>query len=461
MKVRFDGGSPLPIVTVSGTSGGGAWGLNNTIVYHTGGDGGLMRVAADGGAAEELTVIGDDTGESFHDDPDILPNGETALFHARSAEGGFVIDAVRLATGERLHLALPGSDAAYVEPGFIVYADGSGSLMAQPFDAGTLEVTGERFRIADGVQLRGDGQSEYGISRSGTLVYRAVAENQGGSRDLIIVARDGSEEIVGAAPSLRAPQFSPDGRYLAYDAQNEDGRDIWVWDLVRGAPQRVTFEGVDQFPTWRPDGSRLVFQRDDVGAVAKAPDGSGPEEQLTEVEGRSARYSSAGEGLLWTTNANPTDIWLTATDEGGETRPFIDTEFDENSPTVSPDGRWIAYMSDAAGSSDVYVEPFPDRGAIVKVSPFGGRDPVWGPDGSELFYLDTEKRTLTAVEVRAGERFDVGTYTDLFSRDSYSTWGGVTGYDVHPDGERFVFASGGGSRGARIIVTTNALARER
>ncbi len=460
-KVRFDGGSPLPVTSFAALSAGATWGPDNTIVYANRGETGLFRVPADGGTAERVTTVDTTAGEVSHAFPHFLPDGETVLFGVRGRGDHFALEAVRLKTGQRVPLGIAGSDPSYVEPGFLVFSDGSGSIMAQPFDAGALEVRGDRFRIADGVQFRNSGMSEFGISRTGTLIFRETGGTGNEVRDVIMVDRSGREEVVTSGPVLRGPRFSPDGRYIAYAIDAGDVDEVWRWDLLRSNANRVTFEGSSRSVSWSPDGDRLLFQREGQGAVSKDPDGSGAVESVIQNEGGTPVLSPDGRWLLWSIGEGlGLRIWYKSVDEGGEERPLFSSRFPEFSPTISPDGRWIAYVAEDDGEDQIYVSPFPDLGARVKISPQGGRGPVWSRDGTELFYRDYARQMLMAVEVRAEEAFDVGTYTELFQESGYRRINGGTAYDVGPDGQRFVFVRGGGTGGGvKTVVVTNALNR--
>ena len=396
MKVRFDGGSPLPVTPLESANAGGSWGPNNRIVFGQRATPGLFMVSTDGGIPERITTVDTTAGEREHAWPDMMPDGETVLFGmSQSLEGPTVwsIEALRIETGERSEVMVNAGDPRFVEPGFLVFSDGVSSIMAQPFDANTLELSGDRFRVADNAFWR-EGLSEYDISRTGTLVIHELA-NGGGANELVLVDRTGQVEVVpvsGGSP--QTPRFSPDGRYIAYTLASRTGLfDIGVWDLDRSNPNRVTFEGRNSFPAWTPDGARVLFHRLTDGGnfgATKSRDGSGQVEQVIENVGRTASFSRDGRWLVWTVPGGPggIGIWYKSTDGEVAEAPLLGSAFEEFSPAISPDGRWIAYVSQDDGDDQVYVQPFPDLGPRFKVSLHGGRSPVWSPDGSELFFRD-------------------------------------------------------------------------
>jgi serine/threonine-protein kinase len=208
---------------------------------------------------------------------------------------------------------------------------------------------------------------------------------------------------------MRHPRFSPDGRFLAFESEattEQEYDDIWVWDLQRSIPIRVTFEGDNSFPVWEPGGERILFETGS-GIRARRADGSGETEVLLDAAGNLPLHVSPdGEWLLWTQfedgNAN---VWMRRLDGSADAQPLLSTSFDESNPAVSPDGRWIAYTSDESGEDEVYVEPFPDRGRRFKVTSGGAWSPVWSPDGSQLYYrrVNPPSIDLEVVDVRAGE----------------------------------------------------------
>jgi len=472
MKVRLDGGAPLPVVAgLSGRMAGASWGEDDRIVFGSLEDGHLRRVSASGGVVETLVEPDSASGVRGFWWPHVLPGANRVLVDAVSPGQGMrsTIGALDLATGEWTPVLPGGADARYVEPGFLVFADGAGSIMAQPFDAKTLELAGDRFRIADrAVWNAFEFRSEYDISRTGTLVI-LESPDQGSvaSTTLFMLDRSGASEAIDVGRVARHPRFSPDGRYIAFENSEEgDASDIWVWDLVRSSPVRVTSEGVNRYPSWSADGSRVVFQRDDGDAYSKSRDGSGTVEQVIEGTGRTPAYSRDGRWQVWTSgNASGlgTRIMVKPSDAPGEGTPLLNTAFPEFSPAISPDGRWIAYVGEDDGDDQVYVQPFPDLGARVKVSVEGGREPVWSGDGRELFFRDYASNDLLAVPVIDGDEFDFGPAVHLISEvGNYGRMGSATAYDVHPDGQRFIFALGGGGTGLLTpVVITDAVNRSR
>jgi serine/threonine-protein kinase len=247
------------------------------------------------------------------------------------------------------------------------------------------------------------------------------------------------------------PRISPDGGRLAVAvpanvAVSASAADLWVFDLSRGGRSRITFGGNNRFyPVWRPTGDRLAFSSGNSApnAIASAAaDGSGGQAALLEREGEQYPTSWARDGTIvfeYRNRDEPSlanwDVWVLP--PGGEPTPIVSTPFDEGAPALSPDGQWIAYMSDKSGQDEIYVRPYPGPGPEVTISTGGGTGALWSRSGTELFYMEGNR--LMSVAVRPGSTFDWGAPALLFS-GTYETLAvdGVANYDVTPDGRRFV-----------------------
>ena len=231
-----------------------------------------------------------------------------------------------------------------------------------------------------------------------------------------------------------------------------DGEDVWVYDLSRSTLTRLTFEGRNSQMLWTPDGQHVTFRsvREGVQNVFwKLADGSGTAERLTTGEFRQNPGSWSPDGQVlafyqFSGVGGPADrdIWVLPLEGNRQQQPFLQTQFNEGAPTFSPDGRWLAYVSDESGRNEIYVQPFPGPGGKRQISTEGGVAPVWAPNG-ELFYRNGDQ--MMAVEITTEPSFRAGTPLLLFEDRYRGTGsGGFTVlYDVTPDGQRFLMIKRG------------------
>ena len=394
----------------------------------------------------------------------MLPGSKAMVFTAW--KGGSFADASVwvwvIATGERRKLIDAGSHARYAKTGHVIFSRGT-ALLAAPFDLARLEVTGEPLPVVEGVLSNpANGTTEFALSDTGTLVYVAAPATATSSK-LVWVNREGREEPIADIPGwLERPRLSPDGRRIAVENVN----DLWVYELATGGFRRVTFQGVNQYPVWSPDGTRLAFSR---GGAGKPPglfrttsDGNGQPEAMTsdttvqfpndwtpdgrilafaQVDGtvRSANWDILG----WSPDLKPA--------------PLVSGPFKEFAPTFSPDGRWLAYVSEESGRREVYVRPYPGPGAVAQITSIGADQPRWGRDGTELFVYHGEE--FMRAQIRTAPAFSASRPTLLFTSNFGHRFDepGYPSYDVSPDGRRFLMLKVGspGSAPARLTVVLN------
>ena len=435
-RMSISGGAP---VVFADASPGGAFLSYDSAEWILYRGGGIYRVPADGGSPER--IVPPTQGERITSHR-LLPDGDSVLFSATRT--GSPDDAQVLvhsiSTGERSELVSSGADARYVPSGHLIYAFQDG-LFAVAFDLETLTVSGVPVQVAQGVMRSSapSGSANYGVSDDGTLVYMtggSVAE----ARRLLWVDREGNEEPIDAPPrAYTSPRLSPDGVKVALSARDQDD-DIYTWDLVRPTGlTRLTFEpGRDIFPVWYPDGRRLAYSAEG-GNVWKAADGTGTSEPLlgSGVQGWPASILPDARGLLvYGERGDPNDdIALVPLDVAGETTALLDTSADETMPEISPNGEWLAYVSNESGIEEVYVRPFPDvdGGGRWQVSTNGGTQPLWARNGEELFYRNGD--AMMAVPIGTDPTFAVGNPEVVFEGDYANPLGGRS-YDH--DGERFL-----------------------
>jgi len=445
---RISPGGPVMTLCEASNFWGGSWGPEGLIVFAA--DVGLYRVPAAGGVAESLVVPDTNKGELLYSSPELLPGGQGVLFTVRMAGrtadtfSDFQISALSLDTGEQKTVIQGAREPRYLATGHLIYelTDFSGTLMAAPFDLEGLEVTGDPVPVLEGLRVRLFGL-DYGISANGTLVYVPV----GGSEELTLVWVDRQgriQPLTEVERSYRSPRVSPDGRYLAVriGALGSEDSQIWIYEIARGTLTLLTFERRNVAPVWTPDGRRVTFGSGGPGQGSlfwKPADGSGVAEQLLASDfPRAGSWAPDGKVLAFTEIplGKPADIWLLQLESEWTSKPFLHAPFNEGGPAFSPDGRWLAYVSDESGQFEVYVRPFPGPGSKWPISIQGGVAPVWARDGRELFYRNGYK--MMAVTVEAGSEFSAGRPEVIFEGRYVAANWYRPNYDISPDGQQFV-----------------------
>jgi Tol biopolymer transport system component len=295
--------------------------------------------------------------------------------------------------------------------------------------------------------VKGFGVAAFTVSDTGILAFLPGGALAGMNR-LVWVDRDGRSRPATEEPGIYEwPRLSPDGSKLAVNNRSADGQiGIWVIDLERDARSRLTLEGTGSItPTWTPDGSRIVFASSRAGSgfpsiFSRSVDGSGEAQRLLGGEHpRFPRSWSPDGRLLVFTEWNPEtmrDVWLLPLDDSGEPVPIINTRFDEHSPILSPDGRWLAYVSDESGRNEVYVQSHPAGSGRWIISAGGGNEPVWSADGRTLFYRIED--AMMEVPIKTAPSFKAGRPRVVFRRALKEGIYESLSYDVSADGQRFL-----------------------
>jgi serine/threonine protein kinase/Tol biopolymer transport system component len=466
-KVSIGGGASVTIAPVDGAARGATW-AGDTIVFATTAPTGLYRVAASGGEPVVLTTPDQARGEGDHLWPEFI-DGRDAVLYTIVPLGGST-DSARIAvldlrSGRSTVVVDGASHAQYVPTGHLVYAV-AGTLRAATFDLDTLRV-GTPTPVIDGVLTTPFAAANYTISRTGTLAYvpRGASEGQ---RSLVWIDRAGREERIAAPPrDYFYPRISPDGSRIALDVRAQGHTDIWIWHLTQQTLTRLTSDpATDIYPVWARDSQRVLFGSSRQGVTEnlfwQAADGTGSAERLTHSSNQQAPFAVTADGrhVVARERAPQTrfDLILVRLQPPYETKPLIATPFNELNGEPSPDGRWLAYQSDASGQFEIYVQPLPDvDGGRWQVSTNGGRMPAWAPDGSELFYVSSEG-AMMSVRVQPGPAWRARAPVQLFHRrgvflSAFET--STRTFDVAPDGSRFLMITSGSGESRHVHVVQN------
>jgi len=453
-RVPTQGGTPETVATLPSNVpyiAGATWGADGRLIVGTGATSGLFRSSPGGGVVENLT-------QGQHHWPSLI-EGRDAVLIMDHANGSMRLAVLDLRTSEVKPLGLEGTSPRYVPTGDLVYTTADGAVWAAPFDVKLLQVVGSPVRRLTGVDIKvvPEGAANFSVSDNGRVVYGAYAPRSRVITNLVSVARDGSRSILTRLDGRAMyPRFSPDGARIAFGliADNTNSRDLWVFDVARGALTRVTFGGSNWVvPVWSPDGRSLTYA-DGTGAdnrvLTTTADGSGVSDTLLPLaarrfptswspDGRTLAYYAGGEAG---TNSSPRDVWLLRRDGDRQaTEPFVVTPFSEAGAIFSPDGRWLAFVSDKSGRNEVYVRPIDGSGWEVTISVGGGSEPVWAPSRDRMYYRHDGDLMTVSIE-DAGSRLNVGTpqrvLEDPYRRDDQGAAGSLANYDAMPGGGGFV-----------------------
>ncbi|HVL66741.1 MAG TPA: protein kinase [Vicinamibacterales bacterium] len=479
-KVSVLGGPALPVVARASQVLGASW-TSDGIIYG-GREGPLYHVASSGGTPVPLTTLDTASGETAHLWPSAVPGTTVVLFVAATGDLGtrFVaasgslgtrmntqLAAIDRASGRTVRFGIDGSSPRYVASGHIVYATADGSLRAVSFDPGRLRVGSGPVPVAEGIGVKITGAANFDVSATGHLVYTG-AGSTGAARTLAWVDRAGRETPIPApARNYFYARVSPDGSRLSLDVRDEE-EDVWIWDVRRETLARLTDRpGADQYGLWTPD-HRIVFSSAALGRFElfrHRPDAVGQPEQITDTTAEKVQpfpnaVTPDGKQVIFRSQRDGPKSDLFVAEMTGEkrVRPLLATEHDERNAALSPDGAYMAFESDVTGGRmEIYVRPFPDvDSAQYKVSTDGGAEPVWSPDGREIFYLSGGK--LMAVPVSRTRGLELGRPVALFDVRPYFFGGAGRNYDVAPDGRRFVMVKNAAdqqNRSAPITIVLN------
>jgi Tol biopolymer transport system component len=458
-KIPATGGVPLPICDQQ-LPRGASWGPNDTILFTPSTDQPLYTVSAEGGTSRPVTTLDLKNGERSHRFPEYLPGGKAAIFTVTRSgtydEGEIAV--VSLEEGKhRIIQRISGTNPHYLTTGHIVYGH-RGWLFAIAFDAEKLEVRGAPFQLLEGVVTNSaNGSVQAAVAPDGTLAY-APGSSITPEFTLTWVNRDGqaqpASEVIRSY--LTPPAIAPDGNRVAVSILAPN-RDVWILDLKRGLPIRLTFDpGYDQGPIWTPpDGKRVTFWSARGGRYYifwKLADRSAPEEPLlSDTEPLApGSWSPDGRTLVFVKRGSNTgyDLWTLSPQAGTTPQPLLQSPYDERSPAVSPDGHWIAFVSNEGGRLEVYVRPFPGPGGNRQVSTDGGSEPRWAPNMREIYYRSAKGVMAVAVSTTLGFTSDK---PRLLFEDRYEP-GPLGGWAIDPDGHRFLMFKAVESGPAQINV---------
>lgn len=442
-----------------------AWSEDGWLYFRPADEEAIGRISAGGNGPLEIVT----TAAGLHLYPETIPGGRGLLYTRAGAGGTSEIALLDLESLEERRL-FEGGTARYATSGHIVYTSGDGTLLAVPFDADRLEVTGPARTLLGGVRTNASAGSQFALSRTGTLLYLEGSANEGFA--LAEVDLQGTPRLLQLAPrdyTALGPSWSPDGESLTFSSAEQ----IYTYDVSRGAtPRQITFEGRNHSPVFSPDGRRIAFSSEREGTrdhdlFVKDLGENAPPRSLLTMDGSQIptqwptdtilvfeSLDEQGRGDLWSLDLSDS--------ESPQPRSYLTSEADLGHMVVSPDGRLAAYSSDESGADEIYVRSYPDPGERTIVSRSGGAIPFWAPDGATLYYGRSVGRQIFAARLRRDPVPIVLSDEVLFGDPGMAAIP-FPGAALHPDGDRFIFAvyadmdrpDGGTSAPGRLILVQN------
>ncbi len=446
-RIDVTGGAPQILCEVAPLVRHGTWGRGEVILIRNGS--GIAQIPAAGGVPVPIVFPNLDQGEATAGSPQFLPDGRRFLYIITGKDQGIYWGSLDSKNPKERNLILKG-------PNTVMFAPGTGStgrllfqrgrtLLAQPFHTGTMQLSGDPVPVVQSLAAIGP-VATFSASDNGVLAYSTSLQSR--NMQLTWFDRDGKAiSTLGAPGRLHYPALSPEERRVVIPIGdwNESNNDLWIHDMYRGTATRLTFDpAYSSYPVWSPDGTRIAFYSNrggKHGLYVKAASGAGADELILPSPNlmRLSDWSADGRRLVFAGMDPKTnlDLWTLDMDQR-KPALFLQTEFNEDQGQLSPDGRWMAYISDESKGFQVYVRSFPPSGGRWQVSVDGGIQPRWRRDGKEMYFLAPGNKIM-AVPVKTGATFEQGSPKELFTA-AMTPPSLMLGYHyaVSGDGQRFL-----------------------
>ena len=426
---------------------GGTWSKDGVILYTPDAWSGLYRIPSSGGTPVQVTKQDVAAFQVSNRWPVFLPDGRHFLYLACNFSGRLDKNWIvmgSLDSPERRPIVNASTNALYADPGYLLYWRDD-ALVAQRFDLGSYSLTGEPHIVSDAVQYFPQTNFAVFDAAGKTLVVQTHAGKGANKSQLTWFDRHGKQVgMVGPPELVSNPKISPDGKRVAVDQIDTDGRhvNIWIHDLNSDAARRLGFgPWLEQVTVWSPDGKQVIYTANEklfFSLYAKNADGSGSADMLVDMgtpQQSPWDWSRDGKYVL---ARKDHELWyITMPDR--QTRPLLQSKLLVRNAQFSPDGKFVAYASSETGNWEVYVSPFPGFGSKWEVSRGGGEEPRWRGDGKEMFYLAPDGR-LMAADVKSGTGFEAGSPIALFQTHPRQPLSAMDffSYDVTADGQKFL-----------------------
>jgi serine/threonine-protein kinase len=451
-KISVEGGPVVPVGTVDGTFGGASWSEDGSIFVSDAGGKGLVQLPDAGGGA---SILAPNDGAVVNVQPQVLPGGKALVFVAGNASIGvdsYTIEVLTLADGRRKVVARGGQSPRYLAAsngtGHLVYLNRA-TLLAIPFDLATLETRGTAVPVLDDVGYGpGTNAGLFAVSRAGTLIYRRARSAAAALTTMQWISAShgvtSKKEPVRATPGVyQMPRLSPDGERIAVVISEGANQDIWVFDPQQDRSSRLTFGGINLSPVWSPDGRNIVFDKIGQGIFQARADGGSPPQALmpSGVPQLPWSFTPDAKQLAYFERVQ---IWTVALEDqsgqlkAGAASPFLKSTFNDQAPSFSPDGSWLAYQSNESGKNEVYVRAFPpsatSSGGKWQVSNNGGSLPRWSRTARELVYQSADQLMTVSYTVNGTKFIADKPRVWIASLSGASRYG----WDLAADGKRVI-----------------------
>jgi len=468
-RVEVAGGPPQAIADAP-VGRGGTWNKNGVILFGPYSGGPLYRVSATGGPATAATALDSARGEAAHRFPSFLPDGRHFLYVTLPArDGGYETRVGSLDSKQSAPLHRASSATILAPPDHVLFAR-EAALMAQRFDSRRRRLVGDPLAIGEVAGSEGQYTASPGasVSRTGVIVHPTGDIS---NTRLVWFGRDGRPQ--GAIPLREGlhtnPELSADGTRLVLSTWTSNRKsDLWIVEIARGVSTRFTFDPSSNFePVWSPDGTRIAFSSDRGGTrdiFVKSTISPEPEKAILTggLFKDACAWSPDGTFLVYRTHDPRTqyDLWRVSTSGEGKPTPYLASPYNEPAAAISPDGRWIAYLSDESGRLELYAQSFPEPGSKVRISNAGAAEGLlaWTRGGNEILYVGGDARSIMAAPIRASASLAIGTPVTLFNLPD-----GFKGATVTRDGERFLISAAIAREGTSpltvVLDWTRALSR--
>jgi serine/threonine protein kinase len=438
-KVSVRGGSSIVVADHAGGVGG-FWTDDDTIYYAKSFFTGLFSVPAGGGQPKQVTQPGSSPDDRSHLWPNALPGNSGLIFTVWNGRtfNEARIEGLLFSTGKRKVLIEGGTSGRYIPGGYLAYAR-NGTLFVVGFDPKRLEVKGTPVPVIEGVMTgASNGDATFAVSSNGTLVFQPGTFTSF-HRNLVWMDRTGkTTNITEEVKPYSAPAISPDGKRIALTLDSSSF-DVWVYDLERATLTKVSFGADDYNPHWSPDGKMLAYYSSKSGTMqvyVKHGIVQGDEIMVTDDPGFKEVYGWTPDGreVIFSRESKDTgyDLFAAAVEGDHKVRPLVVAPFNQFDASVSPDGKWLAYVSDESGQAEIFVQSMSDPNMRAQISSGVAASPRWARSGNELFFR--AKDGLMSVKFAPGTALNPGKPVKLFQ--DKRAW---SGYDVAADG-RFVVA---------------------